>query len=290
MTDANTTIFVTGATGAFGQLVVRLLLGKESSVIAGVRDPAKADNLKARGAKIRVADYGRPETLASAFEGVDTLLLISGNEVGQRVPQHKAVIDAAKAAGVGMIAYTSILRADTSPLALAAEHKATEDLLQASGVPHVLLRNGWYIENFMMGVPAALEHGAVMTAAGDGRFSAATRQDFAEAAVAVLTSGKDEAGQIYELAGSASFTMAEFAAELSRQSGKEIACVNLPEADYATALAGTGMPAAFAAVLAQTDSAASQGALFDDSRTLEALIGRPTTPVASVIAVALRDR
>jgi NAD(P)H dehydrogenase (quinone) len=283
------TIAVTGATGELGKIVVERLLKDHPGikVVAGARDRDKAAPLAAMGAVVRELDYDRPETLAPALQGVDKLLLISGNAVGQRVPQHKAVIEAAKAAGVGLIAYTSVLRAGETSLAIAAEHKATEAVLAEAGVPYVLLRNGWYCENYVFRLTAALEHGALAHCAGDGRISAATRADFAQGAVAVLTSAEDQSGKVYELAGSTSFTMAELAADLSRQSGKSVPAINLSPEDYSKALIEAGLPDFIAGLLAKSDLGASEGGLFDDSRTLETLIGRPTTSMSDVIAAAL---
>lgn len=272
---------VTGATGQLGRLVVEALKTRAGAgaVAALARSPDKAADL---GVEAREADYDRPETLAPALAGVGTLLLISGSEIGRRTAQHQAVINAAKAAGVGRIVYTSLLRASTSPLSLADEHRATEAALAASGVPHTILRNGWYFENHTAGVPAALELGALYGAAGEGRFSSAARDDYAAAAVAAMTDPA-QAGAVHELAGDTPFTLAEFAAELSRQTGREIPFVNLPEADYAKALAGAGLPEGFAAALASFDTAAAQGALEADDRTLSRLIGRPTTTLAEAI-------
>jgi len=283
-------IFVTGATGQLGRLVVDALLRRvpASSVVAGVRDAAKAADLAARGVELRVADYDKPDTLATAFKGIDRLLLISGNAVGQRTRQHTAVIDAARAAGVKLIAYTSVLRADGSKLGLAVEHKATEAALVASGVPHVLLRNGWYLENFGGRATTAAQFGTLLTCAGEGRFSAATRADFAEATAAVLTSADGHVGRKLELAGSTSFTLAEFAAMTGKFAGKTITCTNLPQADSEAALVQAGLPDFVAKILANSDASAAEGWLQDDSRTLEKLIGRPTTPVANVVEAALK--
>ncbi|WP_010545976.1 SDR family oxidoreductase [Sphingomonas elodea] len=278
---------VTGASGQLGRLVVESLLGKVApgEIVALVRNPDSVADFAAKGVAVRVFDYDAPESLAPALAGITRLLLISGNAVGSRVPQHQAVIDAAKAAGVQLIAYTSILRAQTSPLLLAAEHKATEDLLAASGVPHALLRNGWYAENYLMGAGAAIAHGVLIGSAGDGVVSAASRADYAEAAAVVLTRG--EAGT-YELAGDIGFTLAELAAVVSGIAGKPVPFQNLPQADYAKALEGAGLPAPFAAVLADSDARVAEGALFDDSKTLSGLIGRPTTPWRETIAAGLK--
>ncbi|QHQ35691.1 SDR family oxidoreductase [Algicella marina] len=283
-------IAVTGATGQLGRLVIEALLRTEApgSVAALVRSTDKAADLSALGVVVRSADYDKPETLGPALEGVDRLLLISSSEVGKRAEQHKAVIAAAKAAGVGLVAYTSILRADTSPMALAEEHNQTEAALASAGVRHVVLRNGWYTENYAGGISAAPEHGAMIGSAGEGRIAAASRRDYAEAAAAVLVSAEDQAGKVYELAGDDAFTMAELAAEVARQSGKPVVYNDLPEAAYKEALVGMGLPDGLAAILADSDAKAAEGALFDDGRALSALIGRPTTPVAKIVADILR--
>lgn len=280
---------ITGATGQLGRLALEDLLGKvpAGEIVALVRDPAKAADFAARGVAVRVADYDRPETLAPALAGVDRLLFISASEVGRRVPQHLALIAAAQAAGVGFIAYTSLLRADTSPMDLAVEHRATEAALAASGIPHALLRNGWYTENYAASIAPALAHGAFIGAAGDGRIASAARADYAAAAVAVLTSAEDQAGRIYELAGDESYTLAEFAAEIARQSGRPVVYRDLPRTEFAGALAGAGLPGPFADLLAESDAKAAGGALDDSSHMLSALTGRPTTPYAAVIAATL---
>ncbi|HTY03283.1 MAG TPA: SDR family oxidoreductase [Rhodocyclaceae bacterium] len=282
-------IVITGATGHLGRLVITALLKKlpANRIAAAVRDPAKAADLSARGIEVRHADYDRPDTLDRALQGTEKLLLISASEVGRRVAQHRAVIDAAKRQRVGQVVYTSILRADTSPLPLAAEHKETEALIRASGLPAVILRNGWYTENYTAGIPAALQHGAVFGCAGEGRISSAARADYAEAAAAVLA-GDGQAGRVYELAGDTSYTLAELAEEISRQSGKKIAYRNLPEAEYRAALMGAGMPDWVAALLSESDTGASKGGLFDDGRQLSRLIGHATTPLAAVVKAALK--
>lgn len=282
-------IVVTGASGQLGRLVIAELLKTvaPAEIVAAVRDPAKVADLAARGVGVRVADYADPATLDAAFAGADKLLLISSNEVGQRAAQHRNAVDAAKRAGVGLVAYTSILHADTSPLGLAGEHKETEAMLKASGLPHVLLRNGWYTENYLASVAPALQHGAFIGSAGEGRISSAARADYAAAAAAVLTQ-PNQAGKIYELAGDAAYTLGELAAELSRQSGKTVPYADLPAAEFKAALVKAGLPEGLADLLADSDVGASKGGLFDDSRTLGRLIGRPTTPLAVQIAAAIR--
>jgi NAD(P)H dehydrogenase (quinone) len=279
---------VTGATGQLGRLVIEALLKTipADRIVAAVRNPAKANDLAERGVIVREADYSRPDTLRSALAGVEKLLLISSTEVSGRLPRHRAVIDAARAAGVSLIAYTSMLHADTSPATLAIEHRQTEEAIAASGLPAVILRNGWYTENLLMALPAALEHGAFVGAAKDGRFSSAARQDFAEAAATVLTAS-DQAGKTYELAADHAFTFAELAMEVSRQSGKTIIYNDLSEADYRDVLTGAGLPTDLAALLADADAAASRGALFDDGGALGRLIGRPTTSMQSLVAASL---
>ncbi|MGX7743625.1 SDR family oxidoreductase [Rhodopseudomonas parapalustris] len=281
---------VTGASGQLGRLVLDGLLKSVSPAQIGVlvRSDKAAAEFAARGLHVHIGDYGRPETLAAAFAGVDRALLISSSEIGQRATQHRNAIEAARAAGVSLLAYTSLLHADRSPLGLAKEHLQTEIALRELGVPHVVLRNGWYSENYTASIPAALAHGALLGSAGDGRIASAARADYADAAVRMLTAEEPQAGRIYELAGDESYSLAEFAAELSRQSGKAVAYRDLPQAEYQAALIAAGLPEPFAALLADSDAGAAKGALFDDSHALSQLIGRPTTPIATTIAAALK--
>jgi len=282
-------IAITGATGQLGRLVIEALLDRVApgQLVAVVRDPAKAGALAERGVQVRQADYAAPAALEAALQGVDKLLLISSSEVGQRVAQHRNVIEAARRAGVGLIAYTSILHADTSPLGLADEHRQTEALLKDSGLPHVLLRNGWYTENYLASVAPALQHGALLGSAGAGRIASAARADYAAAAAAVLT-GTGQAGKVYELAGDEAYTLGELAAEIARLTGRPVAYHDLPVADFQAALEQGGLPAPLAALLADSDTGAARGGLFDEGRQLSALIGRPTTPWRSMLADALR--
>ena len=281
-------IVVTGATGQLGRLVIQALLKTQSAsdIVAAVRSPEKAADLAALGVQVRRADYNEPATLDSAFKGANKLLLISSNELGQRAVQHRAAIDAAKRNGVQLIGYTSVLRAGTSPLGLAGEHRETEEALRTSGVPFVLLRNGWYTENYTGSLASALEHGAILGSAGDGKIASAARVDYAEAAALAMTRDA-QAGRVYELAGDSAYTLAELAAEVTRQSGKKVEYRNLSEADYKAALIEVGLPEALAALLSDSSTGASKGALFDDGHQLSQLIGRPTTPLATVVAEAL---
>ncbi|EKM0372801.1 SDR family oxidoreductase [Cronobacter turicensis] len=282
-------IAITGATGHLGQRVIDTLLNTVAAqeIVAIVRNPAKAATLSAKGVQVRAADYGDVAALTAALAGVEKLLLISSSEVGQRAPQHRNVIDAAKTAGVKLIAYTSLLHADRSPLGLADEHVATEKMLADAGIPYVLLRNGWYTENYLASVPPALEHGVFIGSAGDGKIASASRQDYAEAAANVLTLD-NQAGRVYELAGDNAWTLRDLTALLSKETGKTVAYQNLSEADFAAALAGAGLPEGFAKLLADSDIGASKGGLFDDSRQLSALIGRPTTSLETSLRESLK--
>jgi NAD(P)H dehydrogenase (quinone) len=280
------TVAVTGATGQLGRLVIAGLKAKlpARDIVALARSPEKAADL---GVDAPAFDYDQPETLAAALKGVETLLLISSTEIGRREPQHRAVIAAAKQAGVRRIVYTSLLHADVSPLSLAAEHKATEAAVRESGLAYTILRNGWYTENHLASLSAALAHNAFVGSAGEGRISAAARADYAEAAVVALTTPGHE-GQVYELAGDEAFTLAELAAEISKRAGRQIPYVNLPESEFAAVLLKAGLPEGMAKALASWDVDASRGALFDDSRQLSKLIGRPTTPLAQSVAAAVK--
>ena len=280
-------IVITGATGNLGQHVIASLLTSvpAASIIAAVRNPAKAANLAALGVQVRQADYNDGASLDAAFQGATKILLISSSEVGQRAQQHQNVIDAAKRAGVALLAYTSVLRADTTPLGLAAEHVVTEAAIRASNVPYAFLRNGWYLENHTEHLAPVLEHGVVLGAAQNGRFSSAARADYAAAAAAVLTADKPQA--IYELAGDHGFTLAEYAAEVARQSGKVIVYKDLPQADFKAALVGVGVPEGFADLLADSDAGAAKGALEDNGKQLSTLIGRPTTRLLDAVKAAL---
>ena len=292
MTTSTDKILVTGASGQLGALTVAALLKRvpATQLIATARDPAKLADLAALGVEVRQADYTVPASLEAAFQGVDRLLLISSSEVGQRLPQHRNVIEAAKRAGVKLIAYTSILRADTTPLALGQEHRQTELVLGEADIPFVLLRNGWYSENYTAALAGVLEHGAVLGSAGEGRLSTASRADYAEAAAAVLASSENPAGRIYELAGDESFTLGEYAAEVARQAHKPVVYQDLSEPDYKAALVQMGLPAPLAGILAQSDAAAAQGGLFDDGRQLSHLLERATTPIRQSIADALAQQ
>lgn len=272
-------IAVTGANGQLGQLVINGLLKHiaAANIVALVRDPNKATALTKLGVTVRQADYNQPDTLPAALQGLQKLLLISGSEIGKRVPQHQAVIAAAKQQGVKLLAYTSILHADRNPMQLAAEHKATEQAIQTAAIPAVILRNGWYTENYTESAPNNIGSGLVMGCASDGKLHTASRQDYADAAVAVLLSAEPQAGKVYELAGDTGFTLSEYAAEIGRLSDRAVHYHNVSQAEYADFLCQIGLPGGFAAILADSEAQAAKGFLADDSQTLSKLIGRPTT-------------
>lgn len=277
-----TTIAVTGASGQLGRLAIAALKARGASPIALARSPAKAADL---GVETRAFDYAAADP--AALKGVDVLVLISSNDFNDRAGQHRKAIAAAKAAGVGRIVYTSLLKGEASPMLLAQDHIETEAALKASGLATTILRNGWYTENFTGALGPAIQFGTILGAAGEGRVSSASRADYAEA-IAVTALDAAHAGKVYELAGDTAHSGADLAAAVAAASGKPVAYVSLPQADYAKALEGFGLPAGFAAILADSDACAGRGALFDDSKTLSRLIGRPTTPMADTVAAAVK--
>ncbi|MEV6198243.1 SDR family oxidoreductase [Streptomyces sp. NPDC051920] len=281
-------IVVTGATGHLGRHVVEQLLEKvpAEKITAVVRNESKAADLAARGVRLAVADYNTPETFDGLFAAGDKVLLISGNEFDKgRVAQHRVVIDAARAAGVSLLAYTSAPGSLTA--ALADDHRATEDVLLASGLPYTLLRNGWYHENYTENLAPVLAHEAVVQAAGEGRIAPAARADYAAAAVAVLT-GEGHENKTYELSGDEAWGFAEYAAELSRQTGKEIVYNSVSPETFASILTGAGLPEALAGILAGVDVSIEKGELAVTTGDLSRLTGRPTTPIAEAVAAALK--
>jgi NAD(P)H dehydrogenase (quinone) len=282
-------IVVTGATGHLGRLVVESLLQRgipAGEIVAAGRNLDKIKDFADRGVRTVAIDYADPESLKAAFAGADKVLLISSSEVGQRIAQHQNAIDAAKAAGVQLIVYTSIPGGEASSMILALDHQATEAALRKSGVPFTLLRNGWYLENYTEQLPTTLQHGAIVGSAGEGRISAAARADFADATAAVLVTD-GHAGAIYELGGDESFTLAELATEITGQSGTQVEYRNLPEAEHRQVLIGLGLPEPVATMVADIDRGISEGELQIESGDLARLAGRPTTSLATAIAAAL---
>ncbi|MFD7905375.1 SDR family oxidoreductase [Kitasatospora sp. NPDC057904] len=278
---------VTGATGQLGRLVVEGLLAAvpAGEVAVAVRSAEKAADLAARGVAVRVVDYDEPGTLAGAFAAGDRVLLISGSEVGRRIPQHRAVIDAAKAAGVALLAYTSAPGAAT--FRLADEHRATEELIAESGLPSVLLRNGWYTENYLGDAAGTVARGVVLGSAGEGRVATAPRKDYADAAVAVLL-GEGHEGRVYELSGDTAWSLPELAAELAAASGEPVAHRDVTPAEHRGVLVGAGLPEGFAEVLVDVDAGIARGELAGTPGDLARLIGRPTVPLDESVRAALK--
>ena len=279
-------IGVTGATGQLGRLIVGKLkdrVGPEN-IVALVRTLEK---VRDKTIEARQFNYDVPDNLTKSLEGIDCLMLVSASEVGKRKQQHENVIKAAQMAGVKWIVYTSLLHADISSISLAGEHRATEAALKASGIEYTILRNGWYTENYTSSIPGSVKSGSFIGCAGEGKISSASREDFAEAAVVVLTSVNQQ-GKMYELAGDNHYTLKELAEEVSRQTGKDIHYQNLTESEYAAALIGFGLPDELAKAIAEYDTAASRNVLFDDGKQLSKLIGRPTTALSQSVKEALR--
>lgn len=278
-------IAVTGATGQLGNVVVEELKKRvpNENIVALVRTPEKASALDV---EVRTFDYTKPQVMLEALAGIDRLILISSNEIGQRASQHFNAIEAAGKAGVKWIVYTSLLHADSTTLNLAGEHMTTEEALKASGMDYTILRNGWYTENYTGSIGGTLAGGAFIGSAGKGKISSAARADYAEAAAVAITD-ETHKGKVYELAGDNYYTLTDLAAEISNQTGKNIPYRNLTEAEYTKILESFEIPAGLASAIASWDVSASKGDLFDDSRQLSTLIGRPTTPLADSVKAAL---
>jgi NAD(P)H dehydrogenase (quinone) len=285
------TIVVTGASGHLGRLVVENLLARGTpavQIVAAVRTPERAAGLAARGVQVREADYDRPETRPPPLAGPDRLLLVSGPDMGRRLPQHQAVVDAAREVGAAHIVYTSILYADTTPIALAPEHKATEELIRASGLPFTFLRNGWYTENYDAPITLAAATGTLIGSAGDGRVSAAARADYAAAAATVLT-GQGHQGKAYELGGDPAWTYTDLAAQISKAAGTPVAYRNLTPGQHKQALADAGLPQHYIDLMVDSDQAIAAGYLEEHTGDLTRLIGRPTTTLAEAVTASLKN-
>jgi NAD(P)H dehydrogenase (quinone) len=280
------TILLTGATGHLGRHVLDALLERgvaPTDLVAGGRRLDALAEYAARGVRVVELDYDRPETVAAAVDGVDTVLLISASEPGKRLPQHQAVIDAAAAAGVGRIVYTSILHAADTPHVLAPEHKATEQAIAASGIPATLLRNGWYTENYASTLDAARGTGEIVASAGDGRVASASRRDYAEAAAAVLTTEGHE-GEVYELSGDVAWTHADLAAALAEVLGRDVAYRDVAPEEHTATLIALGLDAGTAGFVVAMDQNTKAGLLASTTGDLSRLIGRPTTPLKDALA------
>ena len=284
-------LVITGAAGKLGRHVIDRLISQGTTpddIVATVRRPARAAWLTDRGVHIRYADYTDPDSLRAAFAGADRILLISSNADRQRAAQHRNVIEAAANANVDLLGYTSLLRADVSGIGLAVDHRATERMITESGVPAVILRNGWYIENYTENLATDLTTGIHLGSAGEGRVAGATRQDYAAAAAAVMT-GDGHAGQVYELAGDTGFTMTDLAAEVTRASGKRVVYSDMTTSEHIKALVDTGVPEKTAELHADWDAGVARGDLDVAGPRLHDLIGHDTTRLHEAVAEALKN-
>lgn len=285
------TLLVTAATGHLGRLVIDALLERgvpASEIAAGVRTPAKADDLAARGVAVVELDYSRPETLAPALEGVTRLLLISGTDA-DRVAGHRAVIGAAAAAGVERLVYTSSPRNDEVEYALGADHRATEQAIAASGMDATILRNNWYTENYLDAVARAADTGEIVAAVGDARVASASRADYAEAAAVALTS-EQSIGHTLELGGDVAWDYDELARAAGDVLGRPVTYTRVSVEQLTAGLEAAGLDAGTAAFVAGIDDAIARGALSQTDGTLARVIGRPTTPLVEGLRAGLAAR
>ncbi len=283
------TIVVTGATGHLGHLIVEALLRDgvtPSEIVAGGRNLTKLDDLAAQGVRVASIDYNDPQTLADALAGADTLMLVSASEPGKRVAQHKTAIDAAVAAGVTRIVYTSAPYASTSALILAPEHKGTEELLAASGIPSTILRNGWYTENYTAAAHQAAASGTLVSSVGSGVVSSASRKDYADAAAVVLTTEGHE-GKTYELSGDVAWTQDDLAAAISKATGKTVVYKPVTAEEHATILKSAGLDDGTIGFVTALEANTRDGLIGYTTGDLSRLIGRPTTPLAEGLAADL---
>ncbi|GAA4175163.1 SDR family oxidoreductase [Gryllotalpicola koreensis] len=286
------TVLVTAASGHLGRLVVDALLARgarPSDIVATARNVAKLADLADRGVRTAELDYARPETIAAALDGVDSLLFISASEPGGRTALHQNVIDAAAAAGVQKLVYTSAPRATTSTLAVAPDHKATEEAIAAAGIPATILRNNWYTENYAGALATAAESGVLAASAGDGRVASATRADFAEAAAVVLLED-GHLGQVYELGGDVAWNFTELAAAMSEVLGREVRYTPLSTEEHLAALEAAGLDAGVAAFVTAIDTGIRHGELAETDGTLSRLIGRPTTSLVDALTAIASAR
>ncbi|ROS74460.1 SDR family oxidoreductase [Cellulomonas sp. PhB143] len=284
-------VVVTGATGQLGRLTIEHLIagGTPAGEITAVgRSADRLAGLAARGVRTAVADYSDAAALEAAFAGAQTVLLVSGSEVGRRVAQHGSVIDAAKAAGVRRVVYTSAPHADETALVLAPEHTATEQLLRDSGLAWTVLRNNWYTENYADAVSAARESGVILTSAGDGRVASASRDDYAAAAAVVVAGGEAHDGRVYELSGDVAWTFAELADAASQVLGTPVAVQQVSSDEHHAALLGSGLDEGTADFVVTLDGDIRRGDLADATSDLRDLVGRPTTPLVEGLRAALR--
>lgn len=283
-------ILVTGATGKLGRKVAETLLGTvpAEQLAVSVRDPQKAEDLRARGVDVRQGNFDHPETLATAFAGVDRLLLISADGDNEtRIRQHGNAVEAAQRAGVGFIAYTSLANAMESPIFLAPTHRATEEAIRKTGIPYAFLRNNWYLENEISGIQGVMAGAPWVTSAGSGKVGWALQQDYAEAAAAVLT-GSGHENKIYELSGKL-LTQEELASALGAVLGKEVPVQQVDDAAYAEIMKGAGVPDFVIPMLVGIQEGIRSGALEVESGDFEKLLDRPLAPIQEALGQIVRS-
>lgn len=277
------TLVVTGATGRLGRLAIEHLLARgtaASDILATGRDTAKLEAL-GLGVRTAVADFEDPASLDAAFAGAEAILLVSGSEVGKRVAQHTAAIEAAARAGARLV-YTSAPKATTSPLILAPEHKATEEAIAAAGLPAVILRNGWYNENYAQTVSELATTGTTLSSAGDGRVASAARSDYAEAAAVALTDAS-LVGTVHELSGDTAWTFDELAALVAEIAGRDASISHVSAEEHARILTEAGVPEGGVGFVVGLDANIADGLLGETDGSLARLIGHPTTEIRAFI-------
>ncbi|MGO4692449.1 NAD(P)H-binding protein [Glaciibacter sp. 2TAF33] len=282
------TVVVTGATGHLGRLIVESLLARgvaAERIVAGGRRLDKLDDLSERGVRVARVDYSDEASLAAAFAAADTLVLVSGSEVGSRIGQHQAAVDAARAAGIRRIVYTSAPHADSTTLVLAPEHIATENLIRESGLAFTFLRNGWYSENYLGALYQAATTGEIVASVGDARVASASRADFAEAAAAVVI-GDGHDGAVYELTGDHAWDFAELAEAASEVLGTPVVYRSVTPEEHEAELIAAGLPTGTAGFIVALDGNIRDGLLAHTPGDLARLIGRPTTPLAEALGAA----
>ena len=281
-------MLVTGATGKFGTKVVETLLKTvpASQLAVSVRKPEKAEGLRARGVEVRQGDFDHPQSLDSAFAGIDRLLIISADGDNEtRIRQHRDAVAAAERAGVKFIAYTSLVNATESKNLFAPTHQATEEAILKTGIPYSFLRNNWYLENEIPGIQGVLAGAPWVTSAGDGRVGWALQQDYAEAAATVL-SGNGHENKIYELSGK-SLTQEEFVSLLGSVLGKEVTVQQVDDTTYADIMKNAGIPDFVIPILVDIQKSIREGTLDFESNDFEKVLGRPATPIKEALTQIL---
>ena len=285
----NEKIVVTGASGKLGKLVLKeLLAAGAADILATTRTPENLAEFASQGVDVRQADFKNPASLEDAFKGGTRLLLISTTDVGSRVPQHGAAIDAAKAAGVEHVIYTSWPDPQHSVAAVSPDHAATEDLVLKSGLKFTFLGNYLYSETLMFGLPKALETGKLFGAAGDGRAAYVTRQDCAYAAAGVLNNAVRYENKRLGISGPVAYTRSEIAQLASGITGKPLVYVDLPAEDFGKALVGAGMPEGFAKLFVSFELAIKAGELEAVTQDVSEVSGHTPASLSDFLKSALK--